>query len=86
MNAGGGGLLITCMGSARDITAVLWELLELILCLSRTSSAVADLAVRLGLPGLRIWISAIVTAVKSLAVILQRAVLLTSCQQFEKWK
>lgn len=52
MNVGGEGLLITCMGSARDVTAVLWKLLELILCLTQTSSAVADLTVRLGLPSL----------------------------------
>lgn len=52
LTAGGEGLLETCMGSARDVTAVLWKLLELILCLTRTSSAIADLTVRLELPSL----------------------------------
>jgi len=50
LDAGGEGPLVTCMGSAGDVTAVLWKLLELVLCL--TSSAVAELAIRLELPGL----------------------------------
>lgn len=46
---------------------MLWKLLELILCLTGTSSAGADLAVRLELPGLCIPQLYIVTMVMSLA-------------------